>query len=521
MKRIWLLGLALFAAVATTTPAAAEVKLPNIFGDHMVLQQNAKIAIWGWADANEKVSVTLGDETVSIAADAKGNWKAHLAERKADGKPLTMTVKGKSNSVTFKDVLMGEVWLCSGQSNMQWSVSQTFDADLEIKTAKFPNIRLITVPQVGTQELQNNFNGKWDVCSPETVGTFSAAGFYFGRQLHQMLDVPVGLIDNAWGGSACEAWVRRDLLEKDEQYKELIARWETIEKNGDFEKKMANYKKRLEAWKVANAEAKKNGKKSPQRPRAPRNQLTGQHRPGNLYCGVLNPIIGLQIKGAIWYQGETNAGRAYQYRNLFPLMIQNWRDEWGIGDFPFYWVQLADFQNENPNPGDSTWAELREAQTMTMSKLENTGEAVIIDIGESNDIHPRNKLDVGRRLARWALAKQYGVDIKYRSPIYSSMEKNGQKIVLTFDHVGSGLKNHDFREVKGFAIAEKDGEFVWATAKIVGKNKVEVWNKLIKDPAAVRYAWANNPVCNLESREGLPVTPFRTDDRPGVTINSK
>jgi sialate O-acetylesterase len=346
-------------------------------------------------------------------------------------------------------------------------------------------------------------------------------GFYFGRQLHQILDIPVGLIDNAWGGSACEAWVRRDLLESDSKYTELMERWTETEANYDAEKVKVDFEKKLNRWKEKTQAARKAGTPLPKRPRSPRNPLLGQHRPANLYNGVLKPIIGYPIQGVVWYQGEANAGRAYQYRDLFPLMINHWRDEWKIGDFAFYWVQLADFRDEKPEPTESDWAELREAQTMTMSKLNNTGEAVIIDVGESNNIHPRNKLVVGMRLARWALAKQYGYNIVHRSPIFRSMEVKGNKVVVTFDHVGSGLKNHDFREIRGFALASGDGPFKTASAKIVGKNQVEVWADDIKSPTAVRYAWADNPVCNLISHEGLPVTPFRTDKRPGVTINNR
>jgi len=403
---------------------------------------------------------------------------------------------------------------------MQWPVSAVRDADLEIRSAKLPQIRLITVPQVGTQEPQNDFQGEWKVCSPETVGDFSAVGFFFGRILHQVLGVPIGLIDNSWGGSSCEAWVRRDLLEKDPRYKALLERWKKTEATYDHEKALAAYKTRLEQWKKKAREAKAAGKPIPRRPRPPRNPLIGQHRPGNLYNGVLKPILGYGIRGTIWYQGESNASRAYQYRHLFPLMIQSWRDEWGIGDFPFYWVQLADYRAETAEPKESDWAELREAQTMAM-KLPHTGQAVIIDLGEANDIHPRNKQDVARRLARWPLACQYGLDIVYQSPLYKSMHTKGNKIVITFDHVGGGLVTVDVHDVKGFAIAGKDRKFVWAEARIVGKNQVEVWNDSVSNPVAVRYAWADNPVCNLYSRERLPVTPFRTDDWPGITAENQ
>ena len=249
--------------------------------------------------------------------------------------------------------------------------------------------------------------------------------------------------------------------------------------------------------------------------------MKGNHRPANIYNGVLKSHLGYGIKGAIWYQGESNAGRAYQYRDLFPLMIKNWRDEWGQGDFSFYWVQLADFQNEQPQPGNSAWAELREAQTMTMSRLPKTGEAVIIDIGEGKDIHPKNKVDVGRRLARWALAKDYGIATPFHSPQYKSMEQKENKIVLKFDYVDGNWRPFDVNEPRGFAIAGEDKKFVWATAKILPDNTIEVSSDLVPSPVSVRYGWANNPVVNMFNGAGLPLTPFRTDDWPGETINNQ
>jgi sialate O-acetylesterase len=309
------------------------------------------------------------------------------------------------------------------------------------------------------------------------------------------------MINNAWGGSACEAWIDRDVLAADPQYKPLLDRWAGIE---------ANYEKAKDSQDV-----------KPQQLKQLESSMKGNSRPGNIYNGVLKSHLGYGIKGAIWYQGESNAGRAYQYRELFPLMISSWRKEWKQGDFPFYWVQLADFKAEQAEPGESDWAELREAQTMTMDKLPNTGEAVIIDIGEGKDIHPRNKVDVGRRLARWALAKQYGKDIPFHSPQYKSMDKQGSKIVLTFEHVGPGWRPFDVAQPVGFAIAGADKKFVWADAKIVEGNKIEVTSSKVAQPEAVRYAWADNPVCNMYSANGLPLTPFRTDDWPGKTVDAK
>lgn len=501
--RMFRIGAAMCAAVAPMAAAAAraDVTLPNIFGDHMVLQQKQKNKVWGHADVGEAVTVTIDQQRHQATAGADGTWQVMLDPLPAGG-PHMLTVQGK-NTVKFDDVLVGEVWICSGQSNMQWAVGGSNDPDLERLAAKHPRLRMINFPQVGSQEPIWTHDRQWMVCSPETVNSFSAVGYFFGRQLLDTLDVPIGMINNAWGGSACEAWIRRDLLAADSRYKPLMDRWAEMESRFAELSKQSNLSK--------DQTEQLNGL---------RGQMGGNFRPGNIYNGVLKSHLGYGIRGAIWYQGESNAGRAYQYRDLFPLMIKSWRDEWGQGDFPFYWVQLADFLAEKPEPGDSAWAELREAQTMTMSKLPNTGEAVIIDIGEGKDIHPKNKVDVGRRLARWALAKDYGIKIPYHSPQYKSMQTQGNKIVLTFEHVDGGWRPFDVNEPRGFAIAGDDKKFVWATAKILDDGKIEVTSDQVSQPVAVRYGWADNPVVNMYDGAGLPLTPFRTDDWPGVTVNN-
>jgi sialate O-acetylesterase len=509
--------LALVVGLFYESDVRADVKMPAIFGSHMVLQRDQKDRVWGWGDPGEEITVKIADQQKTAKAGPDGSWQVVLDPMAAGG-PHTMTIQGKANSIRLDDVLVGEVWICSGQSNMQWSVAATKDADLEITTANYPRIRLISVPQVGTQEPQKDFRGRWQVCRPNTVAGFSAVGYLFGRRLYQALDVPIGLINDAWGGSACEAWIRRDVLAADPRYAPMLKRWERIE--SDLPRAKSEYETKMAEWRKVSDKAKAESKRPPRPPSNPEELMRGNARPGNIYNGVLKPTIGFGIRGAIWYQGESNAGKAYQYRDLFPLMIKSWRDEWGQGDFPFYWVQLADFMAETSEPKESAWAELREAQTMTLSKLPNTGEAVIIDVGEGQDIHPRNKQDVANRLARWALARDYGVPITYQSPKYKAMEKHGKKVVLTFDHVGRGLKPFDVAEPRGFAIAGADKKFVWAKAQVVGPATVEVWSDQVADPVAVRYAWADNPVCNLYSGEGLPVTPFRTDDWAGVTIHN-
>jgi sialate O-acetylesterase len=498
----------------------AELRTPAVIGNHMVLQQNHLNPIWGWDKPNTAIEVKISGQSHKTVSDTKGYWRVTLSPMKASTSPKVMSIQG-SSSLTYENILVGEVWLCSGQSNMGWNLGQADDKDLESLGANFPHLRIISIPQVGTQEPQNDFKGKWDEVSPGSAIDFSAVGFLFGRRLHQVLRVPVGLIDNAWGGSACEAWIPRDRLNRLGVAKPYIDQWKKTEAHYDFEKLQTAYKEKLQAWQNRQIAARKAGKVATEiRPRAPRNQMTGQHRPANLYNGVLHPIIGYGIKGTIWYQGESNADRAHAYREVFPLMIQSWRDAWKQGDFSFYWVQLADYREEMKDPVPENWPELREAQTMTLDKLKNVGEAVIIDTGEGRDIHPRNKQTVANRLARHALARDYGYDIPHQSPRYQSMKVVGNKIILSFDHVGAGLYCFDTTQPQGFAICGKDQKFVWGHAKLKGKNSVEVWSEEIEDPVAVRYAWMNNPACNLYRRDGsvtLPVTPFRTDDFPMIT----
>ena len=502
--RLYPLFLATLLMVATTLRSNAALEFSSIFGDHMVLQRDQENRIWGWADKGQDVSVEIAGQKVSGKAGDDGRWEVKLAPLKTNADGLEMKISAGGETKTFSDILVGEVWVCSGQSNMQWAVSQSYDPDLEFLITNFPKMRLISVPQVGTQEIQNDFEGQWEACTAETAAAFSAVGYYFGKQLHLALDIPIGLIDNAWGGSAAEAWVQRDVLESDPKYADYIAQWKKTEATYDHEAAVAIWKEKVEKAKAA-------GKK--QLPRPPRNPLTGQHRPGNLYAGVLHPIIGYGIRGTIWYQGESNASRAWNYRDLFSLMITHWREEWGQGDFPFYWVQLADFRDEVSGPEPSDWAVLRESQSHAL-KLPNSGQAVIYDIGEGRDIHPRNKEDVGKRLARIALNRDYGMEnIVFQSPSYKSLEINGKNATVTFDHVGNGgLYTFDTRYATGFIVAGEDKVWHNAQAQVVSRDKVKVWSDEEPAPVAVRYAWATNPIANLRSRENLPANPFRTDD---------
>ena len=498
-------------AISLVIPAAsrAELKLPAIIGDHMVLQQNQADPIWGWDTPGMKITVSFAGKNYSATAGADGRWMVKLAPLPANAIPQTLTIMGSTRR-ELQDVLIGEVWMCSGQSNMEWSLNQATNGDVEAAASKLPNLRLISVPQVGTQELQSDFKGEWEASTPESAKKFSAVGFLYGRYLHEILNVPVGLIDNSWGGSTAEAWVRRTTLEEDPRFKPLMESAVKREAALQSEKAKLDYEQAMTQWKVAVEKAKAEKKTLPPAPESPQKWLTGQNRVGNIFAGVVNPTIGYGIKGVIWYQGEGNAGRASEYVNLFPLLIEQWRKEWGQGDFPFYWVQLANFMPVKPTPGESAWAQLREAQTKTM-QLKNTGQAVIIDVGEGKDIHPRNKQDVAARLVRWPLVKDYGMKLPYRSPEFKSLTIDGNKATVTLDCFGSKLRPFGVDEANGFAVCGADRVWHWATGTVVGDNQVVVSCPEVAAPAAVRYAWADNPVCNLYSTDGLPVTPFRSD----------
>ena len=496
--------------------ASAELKLPAIISDHMVLQQKQSDPIWGWDTPGTKVTVTFAGQSKSAEAGSDGKWTVKLDPMPANAQPQVLTIEG-TNKKELQDVLIGEVWMCSGQSNMGFTLGGDWNGDIEAAASKLDTLRLIKVPQVGTQELKQDFVGSWKPSDAGSANGFTAVGFLFGRYLHAILGVPVGLIDNAWGGSAAEAWIRRDTIEKDPRFKLLMENTHKHEADLQTDKAKADYAAAVEKWKEDVEKAKAAGKPAPRAPQSPEGWLNGNARPGNIFAGVVNPTLGYGIKGVIWYQGETNAGRAYEYAELFPFMIEQWRKEWAQGDFPFYWVQLANFMARKPEPGDSAWAELRESQTKTM-KLPNTGQAVIIDLGEANNIHPKNKHDVAARLVRWALAKDYGLKFPYRSPEFKSVEVQGDKAIVTLDYFGSSLRPFDVEDAIGFAICGEDKVWHWAKGKILPGDKIEVTSDKVAKPIAVRYAWADNPVCNLtDNNAGLPVTPFRTDDFEMIT----
>ena len=461
--------------------ASAAVKLPAIFTDNMVLQRGQAVPVWGWADQGEEVTVTLAgatatqtSQTATTKADAAGRWKVTLQKLEV-GEPLVMTVQGSLGGVlTRKNILAGEVWVCSGQSNMEMGIGICNNAQAEIAAANYPNIRLFKVEKAKAAAPATDVKGAWALCTPQSIsvngwGGFSAAAYYFGRNLHKELNVPIGLIDTSWGGTPAEFWTRRKVLEANPVLKPMA-----------------------------------------------------QGENSCLYNGMIAPLIPYGIRGAIWYQGEANLGRAHQYRTLLPAMIANWRTDWAQGDFPFGIVQLAPFRYGGVNP--ACWAELCEAQRMTWNNSPHTGLAVTTDIGDVRDIHPKNKQEVGHRLALWALAKVYGRSLVYSGPIYKSMTVEGNKIRLHFDYVGGGLKTSDGKPLSDFMIAGADHKFVPAVAEIDGNTVVVSAIQVVAgsdihvtQPVAVRFAWYDTATPNFSNQEGLPASPFRTDTWKGVT----
>ncbi len=499
--------LGILGLLALATSVGAAVKLPALFSDHAVFQADQALPVWGWADAGEDVVVSLGDQTAKTTAEASGQWRVRLKPLSAGG-PYTMTVTG-TNQVEVKNILIGEVWLCGGQSNMQWTVSNSNDAETEIAAATYPMIRLFKVKVEGADTPQEDVIGEWVACSPETIPGFSAVGYYFGRHLRTELDRPIGLIQSCLGGTNASSWVTRDVLSDNPAFHNFLDNFQkTVEA---FPKRQADYEAKLAAWEAARDQARKDGAAFTQRAPQPPMGPTHVKRPNALYNAMIAPLVSYAIQGVIWYQGEANAGTpesARQYASLFPALIRNWREQWGQGDFPFLFVQLAAWDVAK---GDG-WPLLREAQSQTLA-LKNTGQAVAIDVGHPTDIHPKDKQTVGYRLALAALNIAYGRDGVYSGPVYVGRRVDGDRMDLLFDHAGSGLMVKG-DALKGFTICGPDRVFHPAQATIVAPGRVEVYSPKALQPEAVRYGWAPYPECNLYNKEGLPASPFRTDRYP-------
>jgi sialate O-acetylesterase len=629
--------------------AQAIVKPARIFNTNMVLQQGQENPIWGWADKGEKITISFAGKLITVRADKTGKWSAKLPALQYGG-PYEMLIKGK-NTIQFDNILIGEVWICSGQSNMEWQLSNTDHANTEIASARYPDIRLFTVEKkVAQTPVADLDQGEWLACTPETASSFSAVGYFFGRSLNMDLKVPIGLIHTSWGGTVAETWTSSQTIESDPDFKDKLkelagfdmirykeqklaalkallkevptkdaglvngiavfadptlvdANWAEISPNQIWEESgytaidgIAWYRKTIEltadqakaalelslgtiddndiTWingvKVGSTKAYnekriytipagtlKPGKNviairvedtggggglygdsddkfiqiadKQMNISAPwkfkiteasigSNDIGPNDYPTLLFNGMLNPIIPYGIKGAIWYQGESNADRAQQYQRVFPNMIKDWRTQWNQGDFTFLFVSLANFMEPAKQPSESAWAELREAQTKTLA-LPKTGMALAIDLGVANDIHPRNKKDVGKRLALAALKVAYNKDLVHSGPMFESVKFEGNKATVTFSEIGNGLITNDkYGYVNEFSIAGADEKFYWARALITSRNTIEVYAEEVKNPVAVRFGWANNPnELNLYNSAGLPANPFRTDEWPGIT----
>mgnify|MGYP000162461139 FL=1 len=493
MKRFVHYGV-LFLALLSGT-ASAKIVLPPMFSDHMVLQQQTVAPVWGETKPEKKVKLTSSwdNRQYVTKADKNGKWRIDI-QTPAAGGPYRLTISD-GETLVLNNVMVGEVWLCSGQSNMEmpfigWGKPDNYEQ--EIAAADHPEIRLFHVEHVTSSQPRSDIkvrNNSWQVCSPATIPEFSTTAYFFGRELAKKLNVPVGLIHSSWGGTDIEPWI-----------------------SGEFLRKLPAFAEKVDS--IASL---------------PLTEEVSPHTGTAIYNAMIHPLIPYRFHGAIWYQGENNVRRAYQYRDLFPLLITNWRQDWGM-DFPFYFVQLAAFTPMLAEPAESEWAELREAQTRALT-LKNTGMAVIIDKGDAADIHPKDKQTVGKRLSLIARAQTYGeTSLPYSGPMYRSYRIEGNKMILSFDHVDGGLKigfgeseasvkeTGERNELKGFAIASYDHKFHWATARIEG-DCVVVSSPEVPFPVAVRYAWANNPDCNLYNGAGLPASPFRTDDWKGCTRN--
>ncbi|GAB6164533.1 sialate O-acetylesterase [Thermostilla marina] len=514
MKRILYAVLVLAMMPAAPPLLWADVQPASIFTDNAVLQRDMPLPVWGKADPGEKVTVRIGDHSASTTAGADGRWMVKLDPLAAGG-PVEVVIRGK-NTVTLKNVLVGEVWICSGQSNMAFALINAHNGEEAVANSANENIRLYTVPRKAEPEPQETIDAAWQPCNPETSRYFSAVGYFFGKHLQEKLGVPVGLINTSVGGTPAEAWTCRAHLEATPEAAPILAAFDEAMKR--YPEAMKQYEQRLQEYREKVKQLRAEGKPIPRAPGPPMGPHH-THSPAGLYNAMIAPLVPYAIRGAIWYQGESNSGRAYQYRALFPAMIRCWRTHWNEGDFPFLFVQLAPFRDIVDEPTESTWAELREAQLLTMLNVPNTGMAVITDVGEEHDIHPKKKQPVGDRLAIAARALAYGEKIEYSGPIYDHMEVQGNKAIVHFTHVDGGLECRG-EKLTGFTICGPDRKFVNAQAKIEG-DTVVVWAEGVDKPVAVRFGWADYPVVNLWNKAGLPASPFRTDDFPGITQNAQ
>lgn len=496
--------------------ASGEIRLPNAVGDHMVVQQGVPIRIWGWAQPGEKIDIRLSALVGSAVAGRDGSWAVVLPAQKADGKSLDLTVSGSaSRPVSVKDIVVGEVWICSGQSNMEMAMAATFTPTPELARADVPGIRLFHVPRKTSAAPLEDLEAKWETCRPETLRSFSAVAYYFGVELHRRLQVPIGLVESAWGGTRIEPWTPPSGFRAVPELMPLLSDTDKLRAKyaGDLEKALPE----VETWIGGARRAIAENGPVPPLPKLPAPPFDDPQVPTTLYNGMIHPLRNLGIRGAIWYQGEANLNDGRLYEKKMEALIRGWRETWRLGDFPFYYVQIAPFNyGVEPDPAKTDTPDfsrlplLWEAQRNALS-IPNTGMAVISDVANLTDIHPQNKREVGFRLALWARARAYGeTSLVPSGPLFRSVTFEGGKARISFDHAGSGLVSLDGRPLTWFEIAGADRTFVKAFAEIQGSDVV-VWNPRVARPEAVRFAWNQIAVANLANADGLPASPFRTD----------
>lgn len=500
---ISILGLLAGHALANVTPAP-------LFRDGAVLQQGKPVPIWGKADPGEKISVSFKDQKHETTADAGGRWKVDLTPLSASAEPAEILIAGK-NLVRVADVLVGEVWICSGQSNMEWPVSQAQNFAEESAAANHPTIRQFKVPRKTSDKPQDTLNGTWTACTPSTVGNFTATGYFFARELSKTLGVPVGLINTSFGGTPVESWMSAAALQSNPDFSTVASRW--AQAMQDYPDLLKAYEAKVAEWQAARKASADAGQPfkvaQPRKPAGPGSQLT----PSSLFNAMVHPLLPYAVQGIIWYQGEANAARFTEYAALFQALITQWRSDLGQGDLPFYFVQLANL--ERGNDPRAEWAFLREAQAAALS-LPKTGMAVAADIGDPRNIHPANKQEAGRRLALIALAETYGRETIGSAPRFEAAEIDGAKIKIHF----SPDRPVQLKSDTGFQVAGSDQVFHPAQATLSG-NILVVTSSSVASPVAVRYAWANNPPLSLYDETGLPVPPFRSDDWPAPEAPAK
>ncbi|MEM8911624.1 MAG: sialate O-acetylesterase [Planctomycetota bacterium] len=502
---------ALFLLFWGALPCRADLTLPPMFDDHMILQRDQPVRFWGWSSPGSRVDVAVDDgPSATTVVESNGRWESSLPSMPAGG-PHAVTISSDGTDITIEDVYFGDVWLCSGQSNMAMTVARADSSVQESAAADLPMIRMFKVTSPHATSPQQHCQGEWSICSPDSVGAFSATAYYFGRRLHRELQVPIALLHSSVGGTSIESWTSLPAQRSIKAIKPRLEAWADEDDQFDEVAEAAKYERALEKWTARVKAAREAEQSPPRRPKMAEQPSASRNYPANLYNGKVHPLVGYTIRGAIWYQGENSSSRGFSHLYGLQLitLVTDWRRRWQQGDFPFAWVQLPDYRQPQTDPNETTgWVLVRDGMRHALS-LSNSGMAVTLGAGDAGDIHPKDKQTVGSRLAQWALVDVYGQSGMPMGPIYRSSSTNDGKISIEFDYADGLHSIHD--RIEGFAIAGPDRQFVWADARVEGQ-RVIVSHPSITNPVSVRYAWASNPKFSLVNGDGIPASPFRTDD---------